>query len=304
MNLKAFITITRPANALFGSLTTIIGVLTTNRFILVNWAINRWTFLDLLIVLLLAAVVYIFIAAAGNVVNDIYDIEVDKINRPNRPLPSGKMSMLQAKIWAAILLLIGVGFSALTIAYSAIGVWTVAIVGLFAVVGLLYAAKGKVMGIWGNFAVAISFAFGLFYGSLIVFPIILPIIIVYFITAASVLQGREAIKGIEDVEGDAVRNVQTIARRYGIRKAAIFAAICNGIGIVGFLFPWIANLLGWKWTSIFYLVLLAPAAGCVAYSAILILRNPEKWATRASFADKIGAYLGLVNFLLGTLVIV
>jgi geranylgeranylglycerol-phosphate geranylgeranyltransferase len=303
MNLKAFITITRPVNALFGSLTTIIGVLTTNRYILVNWAINRWAFFDLIIVLILTALTYIFIAAAGNVVNDIYDIEVDKINRPDRPIPSGEISMLQAKIWVAVLVTIGVGFSLFTIPYSAIGFWTVVIVGLFAVVGLLYAAKGKVMGIWGNFAVAISFAFGLFYGALIVFPIILPIIIVYFITAASVLQGREAIKGIEDIEGDAVRNVQTIARRYGIRKAAIFATICNVIGIVGFLFPWIANLLGWNWTGILYLVLLVPAAACVAYSAVVILRNPEKWATRASFADKMGAYLGLVNFLLGTLVI-
>jgi geranylgeranylglycerol-phosphate geranylgeranyltransferase len=304
MNLKVFLTITRPANPIFGSLTTIIGVLTTNRFILTNWMINRWTLPDLIIVLLLTALSYIFIAAAGNVVNDIYDIEVDKINRPDRPLPSGKITVVQAKIWTGLLVVIGIGFSILTVPYSAIGYWTVALVGLFAVIGLVYAAKGKVMGIWGNFTVAISFAFGLFYGTLIVFPIILPIIIVYFITAASVLQGREAIKGIEDVEGDAVRNVQTIARKYGIRKAAIFAAICNVIGIVGFIFPWIANMLGWNWTGLLYIVLLVPATACVAYSAIVILRNPEKWATRASFADKMGAYLGLVNFLLGTIVIV
>ncbi|MFX0168805.1 MAG: geranylgeranylglycerol-phosphate geranylgeranyltransferase [Candidatus Hodarchaeota archaeon] len=303
MNLKAFITITRPANPLFGSLTTIIGVLTTNRFILTNLMITQWTLLDLVIVLLLTALTYIFIAAAGNVVNDIFDIEVDKINRPDRPLPSGQISIGQAKAWTAILVVIGVIFSILTIPYSAIGIWTVAIVGLFALIGLVYAAKGKVMGIWGNFTVAISFAFGLFYGSLIVFPVILPIIFVYFITAASVLQGREAIKGIEDIEGDAVRNVQTIARKYGIRKAAMFATICNVIGIIGFVFPWIANILGWNWTGFLYFILLIPAASCVAYSAVVIVQNPVKRATRASFADKIGAYLGLVNFLLGTIVI-
>ncbi len=303
INLKAFITITRPANPVFGSLTAIIGVLTTNWYILSNLMIIRWTLIDLIVILILTALTYIFIAAAGNVINDIYDLEVDKVNRPERPLPSGQITLTQAKVWTGILVLIGLAFSVLTIPYAAIGFWTVAIVGLFAFVGLAYAAKGKVMGIWGNFTVSISFAFGLFYGSLIVYPAIPIVILVYFITAASVLQGREAIKGIEDVQGDALRNVQTIARKYGIQKTAIFAAICNSIGIIGFCIPWVANILGWNWTGPLYVILLIPGAVCVAASAILIIRNPTKNASRASLLDKIGAYLGLLNFLLGSIII-
>lgn len=303
MNLRAFITIMRPTNPLFGSLTVIIGLLTTNTFIISNLMLVRWTIVDLLIVLVLTALTYIFIAAAGNVINDIYDLEVDKVNRPDRPLPSGQITMRQAKAWTAILVLLGLFFSVLTIPYSAIGIWTLAIVGLFAIVGLAYAAKGKVMGIWGNFTVAISFAFGLFYGSLIVWPSIPFVIFVYFITAASVLQGREAIKGIEDVEGDALRDVQTIARKYSVRTAAIFAAACNIVGIIGFLLPWIANLLGLNWTGPLYVILLIPGIACVTASAVLILVNPSKNASRASFFDKIGAYLGLLNFLLGTIII-
>ncbi len=304
MNLKAFITITRPTNLLFGSLTVIIGVLTTNWFILTNLMLIRWTLLELIIILVLAAITYMCIAAAGNVINDIYDLEVDKINRPDRPLPSGQITVNQARAWTVILVTIGLVFSAITIPYSAIGIWTIAIAGFFAFVGLAYAAKGKVMGIWGNFTVSISFAIGLFYGALIVFPTIPLVIFVYFITAASVLQGREAIKGIEDVEGDALRDVQTIARKYGIRTAAIFASICNIIGVIGFWLPWIANWLGWNWTGPLYVVLLIPGSFCVAASAVLTLRNPTKYATRASFLDKLGAYQGLVNFLLGTILIV
>ncbi len=302
MNLRAFITIMRPANPLFGSLTAIIGVLTTNTFIISNLMLVRWTIMDLLIVLVLTALSYIFIAAAGNVINDIYDLEVDKVNRPERPLPSGQITMRQAKAWTAILVLLGVFFSVLTIPYSAIGIWTLAIVGVFAIVGLAYAAKGKVMGIWGNFTVAISFAFGLFYGSLIVWSNIPFVVFVYFITATSVLQGREAIKGIEDVEGDALRDVQTIARKYSVRTAAIFAAVCNIVGIIGFMLPWIANLLGLNWTGPLYVILLIPGIACVAASAVLILLNPSKNASRSSFFDKIGAYLGLLNFLLGTII--
>lgn len=304
MKLKAFITIIRPANPLFGSLTAIIGVLTTNYFIIANFGLIRWTIPELFFVLILTALTYIFLAAAGNVVNDIYDLEVDRVNRPDRPLPSGQISVRQAKAWTAILILLSLLFSLLTVPYSFIGIWTIAIAALFAFIGLLYAAKGKVMGIWGNFTVSISFAFGLFYGALVTYLFIPLVILAYFITAASVLQGREIIKGIEDIEGDALRDVQTIARKYGARKAAILAALCNSIGIIGFWLPWIANMLGWLWTGPLYLILLIPGSICVAASAILILRKPESNAARASFFDKIGAYLGLFNFLLGSIFII
>jgi len=304
MKVKPFITIMRPANPLFGSLTAIIGVLTTNYFIIVNFGLVRWIIPELFIVLILTALTYIFLAAAGNVVNDIYDLEIDKVNRPDRPLPSGQITLRQAKVWTIILITLSLFFSLLTVPYSFIGIWTVAIAALFAMVGLLYAAKGKVMGIWGNFTVAISFAFGLFYGALVTFLFIPLVIFAYFITAASVLQGREIIKGIEDVEGDVLRDVQTIARKYGIRKAAILAAFCNAIGIIGFWLPWIANMLGLNWTGPLYIVLLIPGSICVALSAIFVLRNPVNNASRASFFDKIGAYLGLLNFLLGSIFII
>jgi geranylgeranylglycerol-phosphate geranylgeranyltransferase len=304
MKVKPFIKIMRPANPLFGSLTAIIGVLTTNYFIIVNFGLVRWTIPELVIVLVLTALTYIFMAAAGNVVNDIYDLEVDRINRPDRPLPSGQITVRQAKAWTVILILLSLFFSFLTVPYSFIGLWTLAIVFFFALVGLLYAAKGKVMGLWGNFTVAISFAFGLFYGTLVTFLFIPLVIFVYFITAASVLQGREIIKGIQDVEGDALRDVHTIARKYGIQKAAVFATFCNSIGIVGFWIPWIANILGLNWTGPLYLILLIPGSLCVALSAILVLRRPEEKAARASFFDKIGAYLGLLNFLLGSIFII
>ena len=47
------------------------------------------------------------IAAAGNVYNDLRDLEIDRINRPNRPLPSGRMSTRAAATQAATLGLAG-----------------------------------------------------------------------------------------------------------------------------------------------------------------------------------------------------
>jgi len=300
VTLKAFVTIMRPANALFGSLTVVVGVLTSRWFAL-SLGYVRWPLEQLWLVLLLAGLTYFCIAAAGNTVNDIYDLAIDRVNRPNRPLPSGKMTPRQAKAWVAVLIVLGLFFAYLTIPLSAIGIWTLLIVGLFGAVGLLYAAKGKVMGLLGNLAVAISFAFGLFYGALITFVVLPPVIWAYFLTAASVLQGREVIKGIQDVKGDALRNVQTIARKYGVRTAAGVGAAFNAVGIAGYVLPWFANWIGWNWTGCLYALLLLPGSALVAASAALVLRNPAKNAGRASLCDKLGAFTGLLNFVLGAI---
>lgn len=300
MTLKAFVTITRPANALFGSLTVVVGILTSHWFAL-SLTSARWLIQQLWLALLLAGLTYFCIAAAGNTVNDIYDLAVDRVNRPNRPLPSGKMTVRQAKAWVAVLIILGLLFAFLTVPLSAIGPWTLLIVALFATVGLLYAAKGKVMGLLGNLAVAISFAFGLFYGALITFVVLPPVIWAYFVTAASVLQGREIIKGIQDVKGDALRNVQTIARKYGVRKAAVVGTAFNAVGIAGYVLPWLANWIGWNWTGCLYTLLLVPGSALVAASAVLVLRNPTKNAGRASLCDKLGAFTGLLNFILGAI---
>ncbi|MCU0333010.1 MAG: UbiA family prenyltransferase, partial [Ignavibacteriaceae bacterium] len=44
----------------------------------------------------LAAFAASFALAAGNIINDIYDIDIDKINRPLRPLPSQKITIKEA----------------------------------------------------------------------------------------------------------------------------------------------------------------------------------------------------------------
>ena len=36
--------------------------------------------------------VVFFITGAGNAINDYFDLEIDRVNRPRRPIPSGRMS--------------------------------------------------------------------------------------------------------------------------------------------------------------------------------------------------------------------
>ncbi|MFO7796430.1 MAG: hypothetical protein ACQERB_08545 [Promethearchaeati archaeon] len=69
---KAYIEIIRPINCLMGALTVIIGVLNTRTGV---------PLLDLILNFIIGVATYILIAGSGMIVNDIYDVEIDKINR-------------------------------------------------------------------------------------------------------------------------------------------------------------------------------------------------------------------------------
>ena len=239
-----------------------------------------------------AYLTYFFVAAGGNVVNDIFDIEVDKINRPHRALPSGRMTVRQAWMYVAFLSLIGVLFAWLN------GPLGTVIVVVFLLVGYAYAAKVKELGIAGNFMVAFSFAFGVIYGSFIygeqVAAIYIPIpSILFFITAFMILQARETIKGAEDVEGDKLRDVRTIARVYGYNAAAGVAAVLNFIGVTCYVLIWFLGYASW---DLWLLLLLGSAV--VIGAAITPLTGPSntKRLLIGSTLDKIGALVGLITF--------
>ncbi len=48
-------------------------------------------------VLFIAMLAAALVTAAGNVINDVYDLDIDRVNRPNRILPSAKMTVPRAK---------------------------------------------------------------------------------------------------------------------------------------------------------------------------------------------------------------
>jgi geranylgeranylglycerol-phosphate geranylgeranyltransferase len=311
--LKPLIETARPLNCLMGGLTCIIGVLAANRVYslglesqspLTFLSAFPWLFPSRLVeILFLTYFTYTFIAGAGNTINDIYDVKVDKVNKPNRPLPRGAVTIQQAKTFTVGLWLIG----------GLLAFMTSLIAGFIALVlgalGYAYAAKVKTLGPIGNFAVASSFSFGMFYGAAVATEsrgyfvflgsdslLFLPLIIwVYYLTATFVLFGREVIKGIEDLPGDKLRSVRTIARAHGVRVAAIIAAISNLLGILFFSVSWFLDQM-----EVATLPLVIAGNSAVLASSIIILRGYRKprEQSMASLSDKIGGFCGLMEFLL------
>ena len=259
LDIKAFLSIIRPQNCIIGGLTVISGIAIAYQQNPVGPDIAAYG-----LMFLYAYLTYFFVAAGGNVVNDIFDIEIDKINRPHRALPSGRMSIRQAWIYVGLLSVIGIVFALLN------GLLGALIVIVFLIIGYAYAAKVKELGIAGNFMVAFSFAFGVIYGSFVYGESVNAIGIsvpawLFFVTAFMILQARETIKGAEDVEGDEIRNVRTIARVYGYNASAGVAFVLNMIGVVCYLLIWILGYASW---DLWWLLALGAAVWSRRYSAL------------------------------------
>jgi len=281
VKVSALLRLLRIHNAFMGSLTVIISMLL--------WTQN-------LLLISTAILAYVFLASAGNVINDIYDLEVDKINRPDRPIPSGRISLNEAKIIYVLLVILGLIFCAID-SYLVNNIWPFIMGIIFAYVGFLYSAKLKIMGFIGNVTVGISFSIGFIYGWTVCgLPIDwnrLVSNILFFTVASTLLIAREIIKGIEDVKGDALRNVRTLARTRGIKTASIVASLFLFLAIGSFTaLPFLGIV------SVYFIPFMVIGNLAAFLSAIYILKDPS-YASKASCYAKIGALFGLFGFLLG-----
>ena len=157
------------------------------------------------------------IAASSMISNDIYDIEVDKINNPERVLPSNKLSIFEAKLNFVTYLLIGL------IASYLMGIIIFFVSAIFAVLGFLYNYKIKEYGIAGNLIVSTSallpFVLGAFSVGLGTNALAW---ILGLITFCCNLSG-ELVGGIMDYKGDRARKVHSVANLVGVPMTLLFA---------------------------------------------------------------------------------
>jgi geranylgeranylglycerol-phosphate geranylgeranyltransferase len=159
------------------------------------------------------------LTAASMAINDYYDREIDAINEPNRPIPSGLIKSREALLFASILTAIGFSAAYLTsllCLFVAIIAWAVF---------TAYTIVGKRSGLPGNFLVSVCVAIPFIYGSVAIVGVVQVNVLVFASMAFLSNTGREITKGIVDVQGDKSRNVKTLAVRYGEKVAVIVAVV-------------------------------------------------------------------------------
>lgn len=158
------------------------------------------------------------IAASGYVINDVFDLEIDKINRPDRVLPSGLMSVSQAKWLSLVLAILGIAIS-----YSLPGFTYFLFATFNTILLFLYASCYKKKLLIGNMIVAWSTASVFLYGAVgsADISLIYPITLLAFLYTLI----REWTKTIEDVEGDKKEHANTIALVFGKKKTVLLSFI-------------------------------------------------------------------------------
>lgn len=156
------------------------------------------------------------LTSASFVFNDIFDLETDRVNKIERPLVSGELSHKSAWILWVVLTTSGLGLL-LFARYREAVLLLVFSYGL----SLLYTVKIKEYGLLGNILVSLLVSLSLIYGALSVSGSFPPAMFSFVFLAFLLNLAREVIQGISDAPGDAIRNVRSVSRIYGVRAAKI-----------------------------------------------------------------------------------
>ena len=239
--------------------------------------------------LLVMAVVMCF-AGAANALNDVVDYEIDKINRPMRPLPSGFVKKRTALFIS--ILLFSMGTLACLELSEAAKVIGIVIAMPFMV---LYSKYLKGMPLIGNMIVAfilgLSFLFcGAAFNNMS--PMWIPMILAFGLTLV-----RELVKDIADMEGDQSAGLKTFPITAGIEKSiqlSIFLSACIGVGA---FIPYLYGTYG-IWYGILLILGVEIPLGVVVVS---LLNNPGiSSATHGARILKFSTLIGLIAIYAGT----
>ena len=278
--LAGFIELLRPHNLLVIFLTTLIGYVVGEGSLTIGLGYAY------------ASLAAVLVAAGGYVINDYYDIDTDSIAKPWRPIPSGKVSPSQAYRLAHILIAAGIGLS------MPLGFAATVFVAVNSLLVYEYSRWIKRTGMLGNIVVAYNSAATILLGGMaasgedVTELVLVPAFIAFLLVLA-----REIVKGIEDVEGDAVNCYLTLPVIAGPRKAAQTAAAMLTVVVVLSILPLFAGY------GLPYAVLAGAVDALSAYSALLLLRSSDeeliKAAAKARRYLKIAFAVGALAFILG-----
>ena len=236
----------------------------------------------------MSAVAAFLVCAAGNVVNDIVDIDVDLINQPKRVLPAGDISKSAATKLAIALTLLAL-VVALAINWQVLTAVVLAIALL-----ALYNFKAKKIPIFGNLIIALLGALTFLTGGLAVDELLtfalpgpmIPALFAFFFHLA-----REILKDVEDIEGDRRVGIRTFPQVVGESRAVLAVLVLFFIMAVLTFIPIMAGWFGKAYEILTIYIIDLP----LLLLLIFIWGNPSRRMLRmGSIGLKAGMLLGIV----------
>ena len=235
-----------------------------------------------------AALSAALVAAGGNALNDVYDYRIDKINRTDRPLPSGRIDRFSAVLWGIFLQVLGAAT-----AYSlnrALGSVAVAVI----LILWLYSSSWKHVALAGNILIAACGALSFLYGAIAVSNPgsgLIPAVFAFLVHS-----GREIVKDAEDLRGDRLAGSRTLPVVIGSVAAQRVAALILIILVLSTAIPYQAGWYGKVYFMTVCLFVDAPLLIIIVYLVKGLDRRGLGWA---SLGLKIIMLTGLVSLYAG-----
>lgn len=274
--ITALIKLTRPVN-----------VVITFAAVSVGYLISSTNSISLFL-LIAAGISGALTAGAGNIVNDIFDMESDKINHPRRPLASGIISYKAAKwLWFFFTLI------SLTAA-SLINFYAPAIVLSVHIILIFYSFRFKSTIFAGNFLVAALTSLAVIFGGFAagnLERIIIPAVFAFLINYI-----RELVKDMQDIKGDKTTGIITFPVKYGYDKTRKFIFAIVTVLILFSFYPFFSDYYKIE----FFIIMMIIVNPVMVYiSKILWSEKNDKIFGRVSALLKFNMAVGLIAIWLG-----
>ncbi|MDD1775523.1 MAG: UbiA family prenyltransferase [Methanobacterium sp.] len=238
---------------------------------------------------LVACVVVFVITGFGNSVNDYFDHKIDAINKPQRPIPSGRISLKTAGYYSTALALSG---NILALLFLGFNPELVVLFSTFLMYYYAYSLKKKLL--IGNIVISFLTGLSFVFAGIVVDAIMLSIFIGFYAFLTTMM--REIVKDMEDIKGDKKEGAYTLPIAYGMKTSAVLAASFM-------IFASLTSPLLYFWgiLTIWYIPILIIAILIFLSSAISILRDRTiENSRRISKRVKIGMMVTLISFLAGS----
>ncbi|MFX0091241.1 MAG: UbiA family prenyltransferase [Candidatus Hodarchaeota archaeon] len=240
----------------------------------------------------------ILIIAGSFALNDVFDLEIDRINqRYDRPLVRGELDPVKVK-WVSIFAII---LGVILCMYFDIVIFTLTTI--FAILAVLYNLTLKEKGLAGNITISACYTCPYILGALIVgidTQNTLITVTVLSLVAFFGGLGREIYKGIMDVKGDSLRDIKSVARTKGANTAAFLS---SGLFAMAILLTPIPLFFGLN--NIGYIAFVTIANIMLIYCIVKILAaaDKEEVARKGRGLTLIAFIFGTVGFFVGALLL-
>ena len=230
-----------------------------------------------------------FISGSAIVLNDYFDLEVDKVNAPNRPLPAGIISPAESILLTIIATFIGM------LAAFLIGIPAFILCAVFWMIGFLYNWKFKEAGLPGNLMVSSSVAITFILGGMAVGEPWNKIVWCFALIGFFIDLGEEIAGDAMDIEGDKKRGSKSVAIVRGRSFALVISGLLFGLVV---LISFIPVIYGWLGASYLLMIFITDTL-IVVFTIRLLKSKTSAEGIKSMRGIYLGGLVGMLAFIIG-----